>query len=99
MLVNTIELAAKQIRENLISIKRDNGGTYYFDLEINNETIKIRTSDHSGRSANNKCDRTFSFITNWNKQDCNISNEWVVDEEGNFYEEFTCLEDCLEFNI
>ena len=99
MKLYTIESAANQIRENLVSIKNNNGGSYYFDLEIDNEIIKIRTSDHSGRVANNNGDRTFSFITNWNNQDCNISNEWVVDEDGDFQEEFISLEDCLEFNV
>ena len=96
--VNSISKASQLIRENLLSIKSI-GGTYYFDLEIDDEIIKVRTSDHSGRSANNKGEKTFSFITKWNRQDCNINNEFIVDEDGHFSEEFTSIEDCLECNL
>lgn len=99
MELTTIKKAADQIRENLQTIKSNGGGTHYFDLIIGEEVIEIRTSDHSGRSANNKGNRTFSFITNWNNQDSNISNEWLVDEDGDFSEEFINIGECIDWNL
>ena len=94
----TITEAADKVRDiftNGIS------GTTYFILEIEGKEFQIRVSDHSARSHNNKYsyDGFFSFISAWNNQDCNMTNEWLLDEDGDFTEEFVSVEDCLEFNI
>ena len=99
---NLIE-AGKKIRENLLIVENQ-GGTYYFDLVLNEDTddeeiIKIRVSDHSARVANNNGNRTFSFITDWNQQDSNMKNEWVVDFNGEMEEEFQDVDELLEFEL
>ena len=99
---NLIE-AGKKIRENLLIVENQ-GGTYYFDLVLNEDTddeeiIKIRVSDHSARVANNKENKTFSFITDWNQQDSNMKNEWVVDFNGEMDEEFQDVDELLEFEL
>ncbi len=98
MKLYSIKSAADQIRKSLIEIEPF-GGTRYFTLELDDEEIKIRISDHSARAANNNGNKTFSFVTNKNIQDCNMQNEWVVDFEGEFEDEFTSLEDCLEWEL
>lgn len=97
--VNTIEKAADKVRELF-----NNGisGTYYFILDLNEKSYQIRVSDHSARVNNNnkhEFDGMFSFINSWNRQDCNMTNEWVLDNQGNFTEEFINIEECLDWNI
>ena len=99
---NLIE-AGKKIRENLL-ILENQGGTYYFDLVFNEDTddgeiIKIRVSDYSARVENNNENRTFSFITDWHQQDSNMKNEWVVNFNGEMYEEFQDVDELLDFEL
>jgi hypothetical protein len=78
--VNTIKKAAEEV----IYMINNYMGSNYFVLEYGDCEYQIRVSDHSARVANNKSDYDgfFSFIKSWNKQDCNMMNEWEVDEEG-----------------
>lgn len=78
--VYTIEKAA----EEAVYALNNYSGSNYFILELNGLEYQIRTSDHSARSHNNKSDYSgfFSFVKEWNKQDCNMMNEWVVDNDG-----------------
>lgn len=97
--VYTIEEAAERVRELFA-----NGlnGTTYLVLEVNNKEYQIRVSDHSARASNNNkfdYDGYFSFISSWNNQDCNMSNEWELDEDGDFTEQYINIEQCLDWNI
>jgi hypothetical protein len=98
MTVNSINKAAIKIRS---LIQGGISGTHYFTLELNEKQYQIRVSDHSGRSANNRFDFEdfFSFVTNKNAQDCKISNEFLLDADGDFTEEFTSIEECLDWHI
>lgn len=75
-------------------------GSSYFTLELDNEDIKIRVSDHSAKHSNNS-GKTLSFCTNFAKhQDCNpMINEWVVDENGDLDEEFKNVLEVLEWEL
>jgi len=94
----TIKSAAERVRA---LFSNNLCGTYYLVLELEDKEYQIRVSDHSARSANNKSsyDGFFSFISSWNSQDCNMSNEWLLDEDGDFSEEFINIEECLNWNI
>lgn len=78
--VNTIEKAAEEV----IYLLNNVAGSNYFVLELDGLEYKIRVSDHSARSHNNKWDYEdyFSFVKSFNRQDCNMSNEWIVDNDG-----------------
>lgn len=110
--VTSIKEAGELAREMFEKIQ-DGYSTQYFILELESDEenefgefikeYKIRISDHSARSSNNykngDYDNYFSFITDWNRQDVNVTNEWVVDGDGDFTEEYYSIEDCLECNI
>ncbi len=74
----------------------------YFDFYLNeDDCIKIRVSNHSGRVANNREQKTLSFVLDKNViHDCNMrSDEYIIDENGEFEEEFTSIEECIEWNL
>lgn len=98
IVVNSIREAGKRVRE---IFRNGLNGTTYFVLRVKNKEYLIRVSDHSARSANNKrgYDDFFSFISNWNRQDSNMKNEWTLDEDGDFTEEFKNVEECLNWHI
>ena len=98
MRVQTISQAGEKVRE---IFQNGLNGTTYFILELDGKEYQIRVSDHSANALNNTRDfeNMFSFIGDWNSQKCNMSNEWMLDEDGEFCEEFMSVEDCLEFNI
>ena len=58
-------------------------GSSYFTLELNDEDVKVRVSDHSAGHRNNS-GNTISFCTNFVKHsDSNpMINEFIVDEDG-----------------
>ena len=97
--VTTISEAGNLVREMI----QNDLSTQYFVLSLDSKEYKIRVSDHSARSANNRShgeyNGYFSFITGWNKQDSNMKNEWVLDADGDFIEEFINIEECLDWNI
>jgi hypothetical protein len=95
--VDSISKSSEKVRELINNIS----GTYYFILELDSNEYQIRVSDHSAREANNKneFDGFFSFISEWNNQDCNMLNEWTIDNDGDFSEEFRNIEECLDWNI
>ena len=101
MSVQTIEDAATKVRELI----KDICVSKYFTLEIDDNEYQIRVSDHSANGERNGgfYDGYFSFIREWNNQDLmftsNMKNEWVVDEDGDFQEEFINIEECLDWNI
>jgi len=103
MKATTITAAADIIREKLDQIANNNAATYYFTLELDPEDDdrcwKIRVADHSARSANVCTDNFLSFVMNWNRQDCNVSNEFCVDENGDFEEEYMSIEECIDFHV
>lgn len=100
--VQTIEDAATKVRELINGVVR----SQYFILEIEDKTYQIRVSDHSANRNNNEAhdyDGYFSFVLNTvihqGYGSSNMMNEWVIDENGEFTEEFTSVEDCLDWNI
>lgn len=98
MRVQTISEAGNKVRE----IFEDGlNGTTYFILELEGKEYQIRVSDHSANALNNTryFDGMFSFTSNYNHQHCNMNNEYILDEGGNFTEQFMDVEDCLECSI
>ncbi|MFD2922007.1 hypothetical protein ACFS6H_19965 [Terrimonas rubra] len=101
--VTTIDAAGTLVRE----LFKDLSGTTYFTLSINDKVFKIRVSDHSANYANNlsngEYDNYFSFVLNKNTQNGygrgNMLNEWQLNENGEFTEEFESVEDCLDYQI
>ena len=98
--VNTILEATELVREynNEIGIY----GTQYFNLELEDETVTIRVSDHSANANNNHWyneEKTISFVRKWNKQQCNMRAEYIIDEEGICTEYGNTIEWALKFEL
>lgn len=96
--VTTISEAGQKVRD---IFGEGLAGTAYFILEQNRKEYQIRVSDHAANSNNNTMgyDGFFSFISSWNLQHSNMANEWKLDEDGDFTEEFINVEECLDWNI
>lgn len=96
--VSTIKKAAEKIRELFQS---GLNSTHYFILELNGKEYQIRVSDHSANGCNNRMgyDGFFSFISKWCKQPYNMMNEYKLDEDGDFTDQFLNIEECLDWNI
>lgn len=77
------------------------GSQYTLAEKEDGSTIKIRVSNHSGNESNNSTE-TISFVTEMTEQRKSAYNrmitEYVIDEEGNFSENFYDLEECLAYN-
>lgn len=98
MTLTTIAEATQQVMKNLEKVASI-GGSYYFNLELNeDETIKIRVSDHSANSSNNR-DRTISFVTNWVDQGYKAMRfeEYEVNADGSMTENWMNVAECLEY--
>ena len=102
--VHTIEDAGQRVRDIFTS---GINGTTYFTLYQDDKRYKIRVSDHSANYRNNNSrgeyDDYFSFVTQKNNQrgygKGNTLNEWILNEDGDFTEEFYDVEACLEWHI
>lgn len=77
------------------------GGSHYFVLEVDGLEYQIRVSDHAANALRNTMgyDGFMSFITNWNKQQCNMDEEYVIDNEGNVPDYGRTIENLLEWEL
>ncbi len=108
--MNTQELASKI--QSKIETVINGGASQYFTFEhhITEETWKVRVSNH-GANNSRVDENTLSFVVNLpetedeenlgmkvsKKSFSSFKNQFMLDENGEFEEEFGSIEECLEW--